>query len=595
MSDLSLRLSANTAELKSGLNEAKGALNEFSKDAKSAVMKTVDSFKGLDATTGSVKELRTAFRTLNNISFAGKSVEEIAAINAEIGRLKDEMGDLKSKQKNLGTEFGELAAKGLQGIAGLAEVGLALGSVMGMSEKNAAKMQAQMTMMIGAVQGLGQFQAMMGDKVLQTIALRVKDTIATAAQTAAQWALNTSLLVVVGTIGAVIAVGAALAAGIYFLISGFRNEESRVKQLSLEYDNLISKKNNLVTQGEHQLRKMEAAGASEIEISKKKIENWKAEIAAIEASNRKFENLSTKEQETKREAYNKDIDRRNAIDDAIEEEEIRIETLGKTSKKVSSGMVKDAKEVLDAWYIPIDTGYSEKLRIMAEMSKETHDEEKKLADAQEKEDQERLDREDAALSASFTNRYQAAAAAILKPKTALQALNKDLRESGAYGTIATNAIAGLGDAIISMAEGSTDSFKNLVTSMLNGIRQIINGLLAQAIAAMIAKEAHKGLLGLILASVGVAALTALWVAKVPKFATGGIVGGSSYTGDKVPVMANSGEMILNGTQQAKLFSMIAFGNSSNNSNRGGQVEFEIKGDKLVGVLNNYGKKINSTR
>ena len=37
------------------------------------------------------------------------------------------------------------------------------------------------------------------------------------------------------------------------------------------------------------------------------------------------------------------------------------------------------------------------------------------------------------------------------------------------------------------------------------------------------------------------------------YARGGIVGGTSYTGDKVPAMVNSGEMILNKAQQATLF------------------------------------------
>ena len=43
-------------------------------------------------------------------------------------------------------------------------------------------------------------------------------------------------------------------------------------------------------------------------------------------------------------------------------------------------------------------------------------------------------------------------------------------------------------------------------------------------------------------------------------------------------------MILNHAQQARLFDMI------NNGGVGaGQVEFKIKGQELVGVLNNYNK------
>ena len=71
-----------------------------------------------------------------------------------------------------------------------------------------------------------------------------------------------------------------------------------------------------------------------------------------------------------------------------------------------------------------------------------------------------------------------------------------------------------------------------------------------------------------------------------KFADGGIVGGTSYTGDKLFAMVNSGEMILNKRQQNNLANMLG---------GGGQVEFVISGDNLVGVLNNRNNKRNLTR
>lgn len=71
------------------------------------------------------------------------------------------------------------------------------------------------------------------------------------------------------------------------------------------------------------------------------------------------------------------------------------------------------------------------------------------------------------------------------------------------------------------------------------------------------------------------------------FADGGIVGGNSMSGDHNLIRANSGEMILNKTQQSQLWDFIKNGSQGFG---GGKVEFEIRGDKLQGVLSNYERK-----
>lgn len=69
------------------------------------------------------------------------------------------------------------------------------------------------------------------------------------------------------------------------------------------------------------------------------------------------------------------------------------------------------------------------------------------------------------------------------------------------------------------------------------------------------------LMGAIIAAGG-AQIGALIAAKpvAPAFATGGIVGGTSYTGDEVVSRLNSAEMILNAGQQRNLFDRINEGN-----------------------------------
>lgn len=75
-----------------------------------------------------------------------------------------------------------------------------------------------------------------------------------------------------------------------------------------------------------------------------------------------------------------------------------------------------------------------------------------------------------------------------------------------------------------------------------------------------ALKAHAGIpfVGIAMGGAGVAAIIAA-MASIPKFANGGIVPGISFAGDKVPAMLNSGEMILNGSQQANLFKMLNTG------------------------------------
>ena len=72
------------------------------------------------------------------------------------------------------------------------------------------------------------------------------------------------------------------------------------------------------------------------------------------------------------------------------------------------------------------------------------------------------------------------------------------------------------------------------------------------------------------------------------FANGGVIGGSQYAGDALLARVNSGEMILNGSQQAALFDLIDKGNSNGVT---GNVNFVIRGKDLHGVLNNYDSKM----
>ncbi len=98
-----------------------------------------------------------------------------------------------------------------------------------------------------------------------------------------------------------------------------------------------------------------------------------------------------------------------------------------------------------------------------------------------------------------------------------------------------------------------DLEKERFQTSLSGIRSMIKGLLAQAIAGAVAKEVgSKGLAGLVTGTAVAVGVTSLFDQYVPKFAQGGVVQGDPSRGDVVPVMATAGELILNQAQQENL-------------------------------------------
>ena len=75
------------------------------------------------------------------------------------------------------------------------------------------------------------------------------------------------------------------------------------------------------------------------------------------------------------------------------------------------------------------------------------------------------------------------------------------------------------------------------------------------------------------------------ISLIGGFAEGGIINGGSTHGDMLVARVNSGEMILNGSQQAKLFDMI---NDGVTAKQGSTITWKIKGSDLYGTLKNYG-------
>ncbi len=110
-----------------------------------------------------------------------------------------------------------------------------------------------------------------------------------------------------------------------------------------------------------------------------------------------------------------------------------------------------------------------------------------------------------------------------------------------------------------------------------------------AVTAGASSVASIPILGPIMAVAAIGSIIAAF-ASIPKFADGGIIGGSSFIGDNMIARVNSGEMILNGTQQRNLFNLLD--GKGNIAGSTATVEFKVSGKDLVGVLNNQMSKTN---
>lgn len=159
----------------------------------------------------------------------------------------------------------------------------------------------------------------------------------------------------------------------------------------------------------------------------------------------------------------------------------------------------------------------------------------------------------------------------------------------------SDILGSVGQAMSVLGDTTEAQMARFVVSQAAAVAQMIMQL-HQIIAANQAAAMAKGIQsasGLMfpynLAAIAtVVAAIAGTFASLPKFAEGGIVGGSSFGGDRLVARVNSGEMILNGLQQKHLFDLLDGGGITAN---GGaySVEWKLRGADLYGSLKNYSK------
>ena len=575
-------LTLNAAGFNAGIDSAIKDTKDFQQAIGGASKETIKAFKNISEM--GVGEMRKNLQELKRISFAGKSVEEIAAINKQIGLLTDEMGDLKSMQKGLGTEFGTLATKGIQGMAGLAEAGLGVAMVFGMDKKAAQEYQATMVGAMGAVQGLGEFQAMLGDKTLQSLVIRIKETAVTVAQTvatwaatAAQWALNASMLVIIGTIGAAVVIVGAIVAGLYLLVSGHNEAAEAAEKQGIAESNLLKGLTEMVHKNEQMLKLAKARGASEKELKQLEIGSTQQHLLGLkEILDAQLDVNGVMREGVDSEARQKMKEEFIAVSEA--QEVMIVELQNMTDKKVKhTAVINEQTSAIHKWV--------EAQNAAVAKAKELSAFDVPIPS---------MGGSDVKGVASKGMPTKGGNPAILQARGQAE-LGKAVKKTNSELKDQMDSMAAMRDLMGGFGDAATTAFgEQSAAAKAFAVGQVIAAS-AMGIMGTWAGYAEFGPWGTALAIAQTAMIGALAVTQLGSiagaFANGGIVGGQSYSGDNISARVNSGEMILNESQQGRLFAMAnGVGGGS-----GGELTTRISGSDLVIVLNNHYKKVKNSR
>ena len=120
---------------------------------------------------------------------------------------------------------------------------------------------------------------------------------------------------------------------------------------------------------------------------------------------------------------------------------------------------------------------------------------------------------------------------------------------------------------------------------LSVMNALVSGWAAAALNPALAGW-YPALLAGLAGTAGAVQVAAIQQAKPqpPKFAEGGIVPGTSFTGDRVTAQLNSGEMVLNQSQQARLF------NAANGAGGSGNITVYLGDEQIYKSLYNASKR-----
>lgn len=158
------------------------------------------------------------------------------------------------------------------------------------------------------------------------------------------------------------------------------------------------------------------------------------------------------------------------------------------------------------------------------------------------------------------------------------------------------AAQSVGNVFSALGDVTDDSFLKMMgsvsASVSNILPEISKLIVANEASALSSGTASAAALPfpLNIVSIGTVIASILSIfSSLPKFESGGVVGGNSFYGDKILARLNSGELVINRNDQKRLYNTLQQSTSPSPMN-GGSVQFKISGRDLVGVLSNHQNK-----
>jgi TP901 family phage tail tape measure protein len=174
-------------------------------------------------------------------------------------------------------------------------------------------------------------------------------------------------------------------------------------------------------------------------------------------------------------------------------------------------------------------------------------------------------------------------------KFEIPSIQKNIDEADNYAASIANVASAFG-MLTGAAQDDQTAVAQWALQSISNIANVISQTMGLAMARGTASAAAAPWPANIGAIASVIATIVSTFASFPKFADGGIVGGSSYFGDKLLARVNSGELILNQKQQESLYHMTE--NDRSNINIGFD---RVRGSDIYLALKNYmkdtGKKL----